>query len=246
MELSFKSDPLIKQQLIKRMDHHIAADNLLQKATGANGKGCTVWCALNNGELHKGYDHSAFPDILGLPEWLARLQDTIFEGLGVDDAKAFSSAWPKAIPVGKNLEPVKWRFCAFVMKENIERVLLLDIDDSLKKQVVDSINGVLSLHERAATTGIWDRSAAWSAAESARSAAWSAARSAAWSAARSAAGSAAESAWSAAESARAAAGSAAESARSAAGSAAGSAAESARSAAYRRYADELLRLLAEA
>jgi hypothetical protein len=246
MELSFKSDPLIKQQLIKRMDHHIAADNLLQKATGANGKGCTVWCALNNGELHKGYDHSAFPDILGLPEWLARLQDTIFEGLGVDDAKAFSSAWPKAIPVGKNLEPVKWRFCAFVMKENIERVLLLDIDDSLKKQVVDSINGVLSLHERAATTGIWDRAAAGSAAESARSAAWSAARSAAWSAARSAAGSAAESAWSAAESARAAAGSAAESARSAAGSAAGSAAESARSAAYRRYADELLRLLAEA
>jgi hypothetical protein len=250
MELSFKSDPLIKQQLIKRMDHHIAADNLLQKATGANGKGCTVWCALNNGELHKGYDHSAFPDILGLPEWLARLQDTIFEGLGVDDAKAFSSAWPKAIPVGKNLEPVKWRFCAFVMKENIERVLLLDIDDSLKKQVVDSINGVLSLHERAATTGIWDRSAAGSAAESARSAAWSAARSAAESArsaARSAAGSAAGSAAeSAAESARAAAGSAAESARSAARSAAGSAAESARSAAYRRYADELLRLLAEA
>lgn len=171
MELTFKNDPLIKDSLVKRMDKHIELDELLQGATGNNGKGCTVWCALNNGELKRGYDHSAFPDVLGLPEWLARLQDTIFEGLDVEDSKWFSSEWVRAIPIGKNIEPVKWKFCAFILKENIEIVLSLDIKDDLKKQVVDAINMCLSVQISAIETGAVDE-AAWSAAWSAESAAF--------------------------------------------------------------------------
>jgi hypothetical protein len=257
-ELSFKNDPKIKTALVKRMDHHIELDNLVQGATGDNGKGCTVWCALNNGELKRGYDHSAFPDVLGLPEWLARLQDAIFEGLTEEDAKWFSSQWVKAIPVGKDLTGVKWKFCAFVLKENIERVLLLDIAEELKKQVVDAIQTCAGLHDTAASTGIFDESAAESAAWSAARSAESAAESAAWSAARSAesaARSAESAAWSAARSAESAARSAesaawsAESAALSAESAARSAesaAESAAWSAYKRYADELIRLLSEA
>jgi hypothetical protein len=242
MELSFKNDPKIKRALVKRMNDHIKADELVQKATGQDGKGCTVWCALNNGDLKRGYDHTAFPDVLGLPEWLARLQDTLFENLNQEDAKAFSASWVKAIPVGKNLEPVKWKFCVFILKENIERVLLLDIADDLKKQVVDSILGVITLHDDAIKSGNWNESAAESAARSAAESARSAAESA-WSAARSAAWSAA---WSAAESAWSAARSAAESAWSAARSAAESARSAARSAAYKRYADHLIELLSNA
>ena len=65
-ELSFKNDPKIKDDLIARMDKHIELDNLLQKATGEDGKGCTVWCALNNGSMHYGYNPGAFPSRLGL------------------------------------------------------------------------------------------------------------------------------------------------------------------------------------
>src|SRR5689334_2362726 len=118
MELSYKNDPQIKDDLIARMDKHIELDELLQKATGDNGKGCTVWCALNNGNIRHGYSHESFPSVLGLPEWLARLHDALFEGMNEEDAKEFSSQWPKAIPVGVNLEPVKWKFSAFLMKEN--------------------------------------------------------------------------------------------------------------------------------
>ena len=232
--LSFKNDTSVKESLIQRMQHHYELDEIVKGATGQDGKGCTVWCALNNGELKRGYDHSAFPDVLGLPEWLAQLQDTIFEGLDTEDAKTFSLAWPKAIPVGRNLEPVKWKLCAFLMQENIERVLQLDIADDLKKQVVDAIQGVLNVHLKAVDTGMWDDSAAESAARSAagsaESAAWSAAGSAAGSAAWSAAWSA-DSAWSAARSAE---------------SAARSAESAARSAAYKKYADKLLELLAAA
>ncbi len=245
--LSFKNDVKIKNELVNRMQKHIELDELVQGATGENGKGCTVWCALNNGELKKGYNHSAFPDVLGLPEWLGRLVDAIYEGLSVEDANKFSLDWVLATPEGKNLEPVKWKFCAFILKENIERVLLLDIAEDLKKQVVDSIKGVYALHQHAINTGEWNESA-----RAAESAARSAARSAAESAAR-----AAESAESAARSAARAAESAARAAESAAESAARSAARSARSAAraaesaesaaraaaYKRYADYLLKLL---
>jgi hypothetical protein len=223
MTLSYHNNPEVKESLVARMQKHIELDELVQGATGENGKGCTVWCALNNGDLKEGYNHEAFETRLGLPEWLAILQDSIFEGLKPEDAKQFSSDWPKAIPVGKDLTPVKWKFCAFILQRNIERVLTLDIPEDLKKQVVDAISGVLELNKSAAKTGVWDESAA----ESARSAAWSAAWSAE-SAARSAA-------WSAAWSA--------ESAAWSAGSAARSAARSARSAEYKIYADHLIELL---
>jgi hypothetical protein len=117
--LSYKNDKKIKASLIKRMETHIALDELVQGATGQNGKGCTVWCALNNGDISNGYTHSKFPDVLGLPEWLARLQDRIFEGLSVKEAKKFSIAWVKAIPVGRDLEKVKHRFALWVLRDGV-------------------------------------------------------------------------------------------------------------------------------
>ena len=181
-QLSFKNDPAIKNELIKRMDHHIELDELIQGATGTNGKGCTVWCALNNGELKRGYDHSAFPDVLGLPEWLARLHDTIFEGLPTEDSKWFSKEWVRAIPIGINLEPIKWKFAVFILKENIERVTALDIDQKLKAEVINAIKLSLSVNESAMVTNSWSESAESAAESAAKSAAWSA-RSAAKSAA---------------------------------------------------------------
>jgi hypothetical protein len=174
-------------------------------------------------------------DKLRLPEWLAQLEDYLFDGLSKEDAKTFPQQFLEAIPVGRNLEPVRWKFCAFILKENIERVLLLNINSELKTKVVDAIKQCLKIHEDAILSGIWSESAA----QSARVTAWSAAKSAARSSAESAE-SAAWSAWSAAGS-----GESAESAARCAWSAAESAAETAESAAYKRYADELLRLLRE-
>ena len=231
-ELSFKNNQLIKNALITRMDHQIEMDELLQGAIGSNGKGCTVWCALNNGELKRGYDHSAFPDVLGLPEWLARLHDVIFEGLTPNDSKWFSKEWVRAIPVGKDLTPIKWKFTIFLLKENLERVLSLkNSSDELKNHVANAIRGSLAVNESALSTGVWDESAA----ESARSAAWLAAESAAESAAEVAEGSACSAARSAARSADWSV-RLAWSARSA---------RLRRSVAYKKYAQELLSLFSE-
>jgi hypothetical protein len=214
----------VKAKYLNRVSAHAEADEIIKGRYWENGKGCAVGCTIH------GNNHAKYVTELGIPEWLARLEDTIFEGLPNGQAKGFPAAFLSAIPVGADLEPVKWHFCAFLMRENIDRVLVLTIDDKLKEQVVASIRGVLALHEEAITTGKWARASAASAA---------------WAAAESAAGAARAAAESAARAARAAAESAAESAaRAAWASAAASAA--AESAAYVRYRDELLRLLKEA
>ncbi len=188
---SYKNDKGLKEIFVDEIIRHREADMIIQGTYGKeNGtwKGCAVGCSIHslNLKLGKDYDtsdHSVYEKELGIPEWLARLEDTIFEGLTVEESKSWPEKFAKAIPVGVNLEPVKWKFCSFILKENIERVLTLDIKDELKKQVVDAIRGVLSVNERAIETGTWDESAAWSAAWSAESAArsaWSAAESAAY------------------------------------------------------------------
>ena len=232
MELvAYKNDASLKKRVVAEIERHRKMDAIEQGTYGReNGqwRGCAVSCTLRSlaildkEELHTKYeDHALYETKLGIPEWLARLEDTIFEGLPVEEARKWPGLFAEAINVGANLEPVKWKFCAFILKENIKQILKLNIKDNMKKKVIKAIQGVLFLHEKALVTGVWDESAAWSAVRSAESAARSA-----------------ESAVRSAESARSAA-------WSAAWSAARSAAESARSAAYQAYAKELLRILKE-
>lgn len=192
--ISYNNDVKLKNLFVKEIENHRKMDKIIQGSYGdgqaQDFKGCAVGCSIHslNIKLGKSYqtnDHSVYEKELGIPEWLARLEDTLFEGLPVEDAKKWPTQFAKAVPVGVNLEPVKWKFCAYLMKENIERVLTLDIPEDLKKQAVDAIRQVLAVHESAIQTGEWNESAAEAAAEAARSAAWSAAE-AAWSAARSA------------------------------------------------------------
>jgi hypothetical protein len=251
---SFHNNQALKESMVKEIEKHRKADQILQGTYGVeNGKwkGCAVACSLRSLDIIQGketktqYDnHKRYETDLGIPEWLARLEDTIFENLPTNEALKWPTQFIKAIPVGVDLDPVKWKFGAYLMKENIDRVRALNIPDELKIEVIDAIRKVLAVHQNAIKTGVWDESAA----RSAETAAWSAAESA-WSA-RSAE-TAALSAWStwSTESAGSAARSAAWSTRSDAVSAARSvarSAESAGSAAYQRYAKELLKILKNA
>ena len=230
MKTTYKNDAAFKAMFVAETIKHRKADELIKGTYGQGGngtfKGCAVGCAIEtiNNQLGKSYDnsaHSVLEEESLYPEWLAHLQDTIFEGL----EESLSQTWPerfsKAIPVGvefTDLDKVKYQFCIYLLKENIKTVKSLDISDSLRTEVIDSIRQVVKVHENALSTGEWDGSAAITAAWSAESAAESAG-SATWSA----------------ESARSAAITAAWSAESAA--------ESAGSAAYKRYSNKLLTLL---
>ncbi|SDW93886.1 hypothetical protein [Lysobacter enzymogenes] len=249
--LSFRGDAALKAEHVAQAEHHAAADMLMSgtygEGSGANFRGCSVGCfahEINPDEY--GNWHETVAEARGLPEWLIRLQDSIFEGLGQDERAQFHVELAKRIPVGVDLEPVKHRIAVARIDRALatQRVALEAKHPHGVHEAVEQTIAALEVgrraHEAAAggqSCDLWSarsaaESAARSAAWSAESAAWSAesaesaesAASAAWSAARSAARSAAWSAESAAWSAESAAWSAASAAWSAARSAARSAA----------------------
>lgn len=212
---AFHNDPAIKAKYIARVKAHAAADALIRGIGWENGKGCAIGCTL------EAYDHSRYPVELGLPEWLARLEDRIFESLPEADAMTWPLRLLEAIPLGANVEPVRWKLAVWRHTLQLER--LAANHEPYANECRAAIQTVIDWC-RSQRTGAWSAASAESAA---RSAALSAARSAESeaSAARSAARSAA---WSAAESATL------------------SAESAARSAAWTAESEMLLKLLSEA
>jgi hypothetical protein len=225
---AFTDTTMTKPEMLSALLWHQKQDNFVRGRYFENGKGCAVGCSLESVARMKGLaldysDHKEFEKHLGVPEWLARVEDVIFERVSIDRSKTWPLEFIEAVNEGSDLNQIKAPFMIFVLKSNLD-----NFDHAKSPDVVKAINTCIDLWEKypEGPSAAWSaaESAAWSAAESAESAAAQSAESAARSAARSA-----ESAESAA---RSAARSAAESAAwSAAESAAWSAAESAESAA---------------
>src|SRR5215218_9832938 len=84
---------------LERVRRHREADELV-RGTGWDGyRGCAVGCTLEC------YDPTKYPELLGVPEVLARLEDWLFENLPEDHL-----TWPErfleAIPEGADLSEV--------------------------------------------------------------------------------------------------------------------------------------------
>ena len=91
---TFHGKQSVKDKYINRIKDHMKADAIIQGTGYEDGKGCAVGCTLEN------YDHSLYPKELGLPEWLGKLEDAIFEGLKVEESKTFPLEFLESIPVG--------------------------------------------------------------------------------------------------------------------------------------------------
>jgi hypothetical protein len=185
---AYKNCTYTKAQAVKDAKEHRDKDHLLSGTYYSNGrpdwKGCSVGCFTKDPDG----GHDKYPALFGLPEWVARLQDSIFEGLAQKDRAWWHVALFTTIKPGQDMEKVFPRFMRFILTEN------LVFDREKYPQVQEVITRVVGLYEREISGDIPVESD-WSAARSAaESAARSAARSAAWSAAESAARSAAESA----------------------------------------------------
>ncbi len=204
--------------------------------------GCSVGCLAH--DLEPSWDHyeiavrghALVAETYGYPEWLARLQETVFEGLPRDARPNWHVDLADAIAE-------RGRYWGTILHAIHAAILRLSLRTA--GEAADVVQTVLTLHERAAA-GEPIAAAHWSTARSAAAtrSVWSMAREPAESAARSAAESADSTAWSAESAARLAARSAwsaawlaAEAvAESAARLAAWSAAESAWPTAYQEIA----------
>lgn len=195
--LSFHNDPKIKRKYIARVKAHRKADKLIQGVTYKNGRGCAVGCTL------LAYDHKRYPIELGLPTWLAYLEDAIFENLPAEYAKLWPEAFLRAIPIGITEEQfIQLNHGLSIIRQ--ERNLKLQEEQYSKtpfiwlKDVINSIKVVILYHKHPVKlkTEPAERILAMSVGRSADLAAWSAADSAAWLVADSAAMSADSAVWS--------------------------------------------------
>ena len=73
--LAWHGDAELKNATVATMAAHRKADRLVKGLYWENGRGCAVGCLIH------GSDHALYEPRFGIPQALARLEDTIFEGL---------------------------------------------------------------------------------------------------------------------------------------------------------------------
>ncbi len=233
---AFHNDPKIKKTYLARVVAHRKADELIKGKYWEKGKGCAVGCTIHSSE------HNRYETELGIPEWLARIEDTIFEGLPDKEAKMWPERFLKAIKPGANLEKAKAPFLIFVLQSTLDK-----FDHAKYPDVLKCVNTSIALWQRDDIgSKEWNAAARAAYAAAADAADAAAVAAAAVAAARAAAARAAYADAAAARAARAAAdaarAAAAAYAAAYAAAAARAAADAAR-AAYEKFADKLLEIL---
>ncbi len=178
--LAFNKDKKLKAGLLKEVHKHYEQDQIIKGTYGdasmVKFRGCAVGCSIDSynrltGEKNYTGSHVTF-EKFGFPEWLARVQDTIFEGLPKDKSVKWPERFFKAVRPGADLNKIKGPFLVFVLQSDLKNV-----DKKKFPYVVKSIKDIIALHKRKSVTAE-EWSAAESAARSAARSAWSAAESA--------------------------------------------------------------------
>ena len=113
--LSFHGKEKIKEKYLKRLKNHYDADEFVKGKYWEKGKGCAVGCTIH------GSDHSRYETEIGIPEWVARVEDKIFEGLPDNIAKEWPLKFLKSIPVGVDLNKIKIQFLIFIVESVIDK-----------------------------------------------------------------------------------------------------------------------------
>ena len=181
---AFHGDPAIKKKYVDRMMEHRRLEHLTQGvgycADGSGViKGCAVGCTLEN------YEHGRYPIELGLPEWLARLEDRIFEGLPKGEAEQFAVDFLNVIPVGADVSGVRHQLAILRNQDNLK--LLEANKEPYAEQVRAAIRQVLewlknpldeAARSAAESAAVW--AAVWAAESAAAAAVWAAAKTNYW------------------------------------------------------------------
>ena len=128
MKTAFKafSNPLItKERMLFHLKQHQKQDDFIRGTYGLDNKhftkGCAVGCTINsiNRELGlelKGSNHKTMEEYAIVPEWLARFEDRIFEGVSVERSKTWPVEFIEAINKGADLNKIKAPLIVFILE----------------------------------------------------------------------------------------------------------------------------------
>jgi len=164
--LSYHNDENLKKLVITEMKKHKKEDKFIKGSYGfyeyGGFKGCAVACAVNsvNKILGKEYDtesHGALQETLGIPGWLSKIQDAFFECLPWGECDKFAINFLESIPVGVDLEPIRWKIAVSLLKEGIE--ILQDKEglmQDVKDEAIEALQHSLMLYEGAIKSNTWN------------------------------------------------------------------------------------------
>lgn len=164
--LAFTNTTVSKEALISQLEAHYRADEIVQGKYWEEGKGCAVGCSIHSD------NHAEYEPRFGIPEALARLEDTIFEGLPNAEAKEWPLQFTRAIRPGADLSKVSWQFNAWVLA-NPEKGCIRFAGDP-KWGVAEAVQRVADLCGRMVTGDKPTRDEWYAAARAARAAAYAA------------------------------------------------------------------------
>lgn len=163
--LSYQNDSNLKKLVIQEMKRHQKQDKFIKGSygyyEGDNFKGCAIGCTINSinkilGQSYGTNSYDALYKTLGIPSWLSKVQDSFFECLPNEYSDKFAIDFLESIPIGVDLEPVRWKLCINLLKQGIKIIqdkenLMPDIKD----EAIEALRNSLSLYESADKTNIW-------------------------------------------------------------------------------------------
>lgn len=127
---AFHGDESLKQQLVEMIKWHEKQDKIVQGKYGIkygrgfteDFRGCAVGCAINSLRKIKRVKADAgsfreYSEMVGIPFWVIRVEECIFEMLPRGKAKLFPLAFTEAIKVGSDLEPLLPKFISEIISD---------------------------------------------------------------------------------------------------------------------------------
>ncbi|XXX81272.1 hypothetical protein WMF30_21160 [Sorangium sp. So ce134] len=126
----------MKEKHLARLEAHYALDHIVQgKAIWTGEVGTAVGCTIESD------DYALYPTTLGLPEWFAWAEDAVFEGLPSKECAIFAIHVLQAIPVGANIEPVRWKLA--IARHNAQMAMLQSNEAKYAAACRDAIQRVV-------------------------------------------------------------------------------------------------------
>mgnify|MGYP007100081219 CR=1 FL=1 len=125
---AFHNDVEVQNKYLTRIRNHAKADEFVKGQYWRNGKGCAVGCTVHSSH------HAAYETELGIPEWVARLEDRIFEGLPNSRAKLWPVEFLEAVHLGANLDSIKIPMLIFICEAAREKT-----DNKLAHDYIDGV-----------------------------------------------------------------------------------------------------------
>ena len=145
------SKGITKEEFITEIKKHQQLDNFIRGFYFEESKGCAVGCSIESIRVLKNLDnlehsnHSLYEEYLGIPGWLAHLEDKIFEMLSIDKSKEWPLEFSEAINTGSNLDQIKIPFLVYLLEQSINNLEQQSKTEIVKKSIEVSKQTITAL-----------------------------------------------------------------------------------------------------